>query len=324
MRRFQSEEQIDREHGALAEIENRAAAEYLREKNIDLIYFNAMQMTQYAPPSLNIPVMADLCDSLSLLFRRMADTERKWKQKLRYFLESQSLKRYERSLAKSFSLLMLISPVDEEAIKTVAPIAKTLVVPNGVDTDYYRPPQKPAEKNKIVFTGVMSYDPNDDAALYFAEKIFPLVKRNVPDAEFWVVGKDPSEKVRALESRAGIHVTGTVPDMREHLGTARVFVSPLRTGAGMKNKILSAMAMERPVVATSLSLDGIDLVPNQDVLVGDSPEEFAAQVVGVLKDEDLSRRLGSEGRALVAERYSWESAFKILRPALSRLEARKA
>ncbi len=296
----------------------------VREKNIDLVYFNAMQMTQYAPVSSGIPIISDVCDCLSLLFRRMAYTEKNRKQKVQYFLESLSMKIYERALAKTFSLLILISKVDEEAIHAVAPHANTLVVPNGVDTAYYGPPYNSPVKNKIVFTGVMSYDPNNDAALYFAEKIFPLVQQKIPDAEFWAVGKEPSEKVRALKPRDGFHVTGTVADIREHLGNARVFVSPLRVGAGMKNKILSAMAMERPIVATSLSLDGIDLVANEDVLVGDTPEEFADQVIRVLKDENLSTRLGVKGRALVTARYSWESAFKILRPALAQLESRKS
>jgi len=241
---------------------------------------------------------------------------------LRFLLESYSLARWERALAKAFSLLIVISPLDEKGIKASAPDARTLIIPNGVDVNYFKPQGSP-QKARIVFTGVLSYLPNEDAVRYFAESVFPLIQQKIPEAEFWAVGKGPSESIRALASRKGIHVTGTVEDIREYLGSARVFVCPLLYGAGMKNKILGAMAMERPVVATSISLEGIAAVLERDALVGDTPEQLAAEVERVLRDDGLAQRLGRSGRALVLERYAWESAFKILRSAVAQFDPRK-
>jgi len=296
--------------------------EWVREKLIDLIYVNGMEMTQYVSPSLNIPKVSDVCDCLSLLFRKTAAAKQSPILKLRFLLESYSLARWERALARTFSLLIVISPLDEKGLKAAAPGAKTAIIPNGVDVDYFKPQGSP-QKARIVFTGVMSYPPNDDAAVYFGESVFPLIQRKIPEAEFWAVGKGPSERLLALAaSQPGMHVTGTVEDIREYLSSARVFVCPLLYGAGLKIKILSAMAMERPVVATSISLEGIAAVLERDALVGDTPQQLAMEVERVLRDDGLAQRLGRSGRALVLERYAWETAFKILRPTIARFAPR--
>src|SRR5919106_3025668 len=114
----------------------------------------------------------------------------------------------------------------------------------------------------------------------------------MPDVEFWAVGSDPSARVRELARESGVHVTGKVDDVRPYLQSAAVFVCPLRSGAGMKNKILAAMAMRRPIVATSLSLEGLDARPDEHVLMADRVEDFAAQVMRLLRDQRLARRLG--------------------------------
>ena len=134
-----------------------------------------------------------------------------------------------------------------------------LTITNGVDMEYFSPGSMPPDAGKIVFTGVMDYAPDEDAALYFGREVFPLVRAQRPHAQFWIVGSNPSPAVRALSSSAGIHVTGKVDDIRPHMRSAAVFVSPLRVGSGVKNKILAAMAMEKATVATPLSIDGLDL-----------------------------------------------------------------
>ncbi len=209
---------------------------WVREKNIDLVYVNGMEMTQYVSPALGIPAISDVCDCLSLLFQKTAAAKKSPILKLRFLLESYSLARWERALARAFSLLIVISPLDEKGLKRSAPHARTLIIPNGVDVDYFKPQGSP-QKSRIVFTGVMSYPPNEDAVLYFAESVFPLIKRKIPDAEFWAVGKGPSERIRALVSGEGVHVTGTVEDIREYLSSARVFVLPfaLRRGREKQN-----------------------------------------------------------------------------------------
>jgi glycosyltransferase involved in cell wall biosynthesis len=169
---------------------------------------------------------------------------------------------------------------------------------------------------KLVFTGVMDYGPNEDAAAFFAEAILPLIQERHPHVQFWVVGKDPTERVRALAARPGVHVTGGVPDVRPYLRSAGVFVCPLRFGAGVKNKLLAALAMNKAVVATRLSAEGLDLRDNRDLLIADAPAEFAAKVVQLMGDADLARQLGQTGQATVKEKYSWEHSARMLEDAL--------
>jgi glycosyltransferase involved in cell wall biosynthesis len=162
----------------------------------------------------------------------------------------------------------------------------------------------------------MNYGPNEDAAIHFAENILPLIQQRQPEAQFWVVGQDPTERVRRLSELPGVHVTGGVPDVRPYLEKAGIFVCPLRYGTGVKNKLLAALAMQKPVVATRRSLDGLDLRENDDLLVADEQAEFAAKVVQLIENPDHARRLASSGRAFVGDRYSWESSARTLEDVL--------
>lgn len=196
------------------------------------------------------------------------------------------------------------------------PSANTLTIVNGVDSEFFHPNSGEIDMSKLIFTGVMNYGPNEDAAIYFCEAILPLIQKRYPHVQFWVVGKDPTEKVQALTLRSGTHVTGGVPDIRPHLQTAGIFVCPIRYGAGIKNKVLAALAMQKAVVATRCSIDGLDLRENEDLLIADTPEEFAAKVIRLLQDPDFAKRLGQNGREFVADKYSWNSSVKLLEDTL--------
>ena len=171
----------------------------------------------------------------------------------------------------------------------------------------------------VVFTGVMSYKPNDDAALYFGEVILPLIRKSLPEMQFWIVGKDPGPEVLALAQRPGIHVTGGVPDVRPYVHKAGVFVSPLRYGTGIKNKLLAALAMEKAVVATSHTTEGLEVRDGQDLLVADDPADFAAKVIRLIEDAPFARQLAQSGQAFVRERYAWETSARSLEETLLRV-----
>ena len=134
--------------------------------------------------------------------------------------------------------------------------------------------------------------------------------------QFWVVGKDPTEKVRMLAERPGVHVTGGVDDIRPYLDSAGIFVCPIRYGAGIKNKILAALSMNKAVVATRMSIEGLDLQDNEHLIIADEPEKFAAQVVRLLEDPELVARLGRNGQELVSAGYSWENSTSQLEDVL--------
>lgn len=214
-------------------------------------------------------------------------------------------RRFERRWYPRVGHVVVTSASDRDVLASVVPAERLTVIPNGVDLGYldYRPEPVP---DRLVFTGNMSWPPNADAAAYFARDVLPLVRARRPETSFWIVGADPSPEVRTLASRPGVHVTGTVPDLREWIRSAAVYVSPLRYGAGVKNKVLEAMALGAPMVATSRSLTGTPLVHEQHLLLADGTAPLAAAVARLLEDAALRESLSRAARRHVADRYSWD------------------
>ena len=180
------------------------------------------------------------------------------------------------------------------------------MVPNGVDTDYFKPMSVSSGKLSVIFTGGMAWHPNVDAVLYFYSEILPIVKKSVPELEFYVVGMNPVKAVRDLAADKSVVVTGFVPDIRPYLAQSAVVVCPLRISFGIKNKVLEAMAMGKPVVGTPPSYDGIDVSYGRDAIVARDPAEFAAKVVDFLKDGRMRAEIGQNAREFVEKKYSWE------------------
>ena len=286
-----------------------------------LIYVDGLWMTQYVTVNHQVPVVVDLHDSHTLLYQRLLARERRLSKRLPLYLETRSIARWERSLSRFCDLIVTNSTVDEGVIRRLAPASRTMTITNGVDTEYFAPGSAGSDRHTLVFTGVMDYRPNEDAVVYFCEAILPLIRRALPDVQFWAVGPEPTPRVRALARDPAIHVTGKVDDVRPYVQAAAVFVCPLRVGAGMKNKILAAMAMRTPVVATSLSLEGIDARPDEHVLMADGVDAFAAQVVRLLREQQLAQRLADRAYGLVTERYSWNARGEMLDASLLAIEA---
>ena len=304
-------------HGRYHAEQSRLIRDVCLDGGFDVLYVDTILMTQYVMDSgLDRPAIVDLHDCLTLLFERMMRMERNWLRKLVRYLEVRSIAKLERSLSRRFSAVITNSPVDAERLKAVAPAARVLTIGNGVDTAFFRGAGTPGDPLNLIFTGVMDYGPNEDAAIHFAEQILPLIRHSQPDVQFWVVGKNPTERVRQLGERPGVHVTGGVPDVRPYLERAGVFVCPLRYGSGVKNKLLAALAMEKAVVATHRSLEGLELRENEHLLVATEPAAFAAKVITLIGDPALGHRLAGSGRRFVDERYSWESSARAFEDAL--------
>ena len=290
-------------------------------ERIDLIHVDLLAMTQYVDPQMNIPAIVDVHDSQTLLWRRMLTAERSWGKRISAYLGLIAAKRLEGTLGRTFDLIVTNSTVDEQVIRELSTKPKTLTITNGVDMEYFAPDSTLPEADKIVFTGVMGYAPNEDAALHFVEDIFPLVKAKRPQVQFWIVGSEPSERVKSLTRISGIHVTGKVDDVRPYVRSATVFVCPLRVGSGVKNKILAAMAMQKATVATSMSSGGRDLADNREVLLADEPQAFAEKVVQLLTDQKAAQQLGVNGLARVQGQYSWSAMGNALETAIQSVMA---
>jgi glycosyltransferase involved in cell wall biosynthesis len=154
----------------------------------------------------------------------------------------------------------------------------------------------------------MDYEPNVTGAYYFANSILPIIEQSLPEVEFWIIGRDPAPQIQELaKSRHNVKVTGFVDDMRILIDEAMAYVCPLLSGAGIKNKILEAWSMEKAIVATSMSCDGINISDGEDIIVADTPKDFAASVVKLINDGNLRTKLGANARRKVIEQYSWEA-----------------
>ena len=184
---------------------------------------------------------------------------------------------------------------------------RTMVIPNGVDLEFFSPLAQPAPRQHLVFTGSMDWRPNQDAARYFAHEILPLLRQVRPELECTFVGRSPPPDIQSLAAVPGFKLTGTVEDVRPYVERAAVYVVPLRIGGGSRLKILEALAMGRPVVSTTVGAEGLDVVNERHLLLADDPASFAKAVLRALDDRELCERLVAQGRRLVEQHYGWDA-----------------
>jgi polysaccharide biosynthesis protein PslH len=202
------------------------------------------------------------------------------------------------------------------------PEAKVTTIPTGVDLSFFQPAAAPPATASLVFTGDMSWLPNEDALLYFCAEILPIVQRQIPDLVVWVVGRKPTKKVQSLAENPAVRVTGFVDDIRPYVHQAAAYIVPLRIGGGTRIKIFEAMAMGMPVISTTVGAEGLPVQHGENVLLADDPAAFAEQTVRLLSDAALRRRLGAAARELVQGRYSWSAVTNILDDVLKKVAAR--
>lgn len=275
------------------------------EAKIDIVHFDLIYMAQYGKYINEVPKVIAPNDANWLLWQNVANFETDPFKKLEYYVHYLRTKRYEMDNYSAFDKCVVVSDEDKKVLQCYMPDLSISVIPNGVDYSYFRPFNRLADTYNLIFTGVMSYKPNIDAMTYFCKEMFPLIKARVEGVKLYIVGKDPTKEVLALASPDTI-VTGYVDDVRSYAGKASVFICPLRIGAGIKNKILEAMAMGMPIVATPKSLAGIDAADGKDLLLADSPGEFAGAVIKLLNSRDLKEKLSKNARKAVENRYSWD------------------
>ncbi len=252
----------------------------------------------------------DFVDVDSDKWRQYAQSK-SWPMSTVYRREATRLLDYDRRVASDFDASVFVSFEEAELFKKLAPDAAARVshINNGVDSDYFSPerdydyPYAAGEK-VLVFTGAMDYWANADAVRWFAREVFPLVREQIPEALFYIVGGRPSDEVRQLASLPGVHVTGAVPDVRPYLAHAAAAVAPLRIARGVQNKVLEAMAMAKPVLATKAAAEGIEDAAG--VLVADDPADLATLATRVLRG-DINAETGKAGRTCVLQRYNWSS-----------------
>jgi glycosyltransferase involved in cell wall biosynthesis len=264
---------------------------------VSFVQSSAAMMREYMPrPWVSVLVLHDI---RSVLYRRRAKAAVSRWERWRYLGQARRYEAFEREQCERFDLVVTVSDHDAAWVREHYRPRQVVAVPLPVDTSYFA--AEPADREvrgRIVFSGLMSHPPNADAAVYFARKVLPLVRARVPDAEFWIVGREPTDAVKALNVLAGVRVTGGVPDIRPYLAGASVIVVPLTYGSGSRQKILEAWAVERCVVSTSIGAEGLHYEDGVHLAVADNADQMAATVVRALQDLEFRNTLRHAGRQI--------------------------
>ncbi len=223
-------------------------------------------------------------------------------------IQARKLRSFERSICQRADRVVAASAADVAALHQLDPALKICVIPNGVDTEYYRrnkvsPVDLPP--HSLVFTGTMDFRPNVDAVLWFAREILPLVRQKIADAHFVIVGQRPHGRLAVLRNVASITITGDVEDTRPYIAAASVTVIPLRMGSGTRLKVAEALSMEAAIVSTTLGAEGFSIESGRELLLADDPVSFAKSIVDLIDDPARGRSLGQAGRALAIDQYEW-------------------
>jgi polysaccharide biosynthesis protein PslH len=274
------------------------------EHSIMAPYIKAISMANNSKKVLTFHNIA------SLQYQRIFNTEKNIVKKIRFFINCIQMKKWEANFAMNFDLCVTMSDNEKQFLQSKNPELKVAVIPNGVDVDKFQTLPVNFRTNNLLYIGKMDYQPNVDAVLYFVKKIFPFIKMKIRDAKFFIVGSNPSKKIKQLEKDKDVIVAGYVTDVLPFYEQCAVSVVPLRAGGGTRLKILESMAFGRPIISTSIGCEGLNVYNNENIIISDKPEEFAWKTIELLQNVDFREKISKNGRNLVEHNYSWESIAK--------------
>ncbi len=288
----------------------------LAMRPIDTVFVFSGQMGQYVPDGFRGRVIIDLCDVDSAKFEAYAHDHRGPRAAL-YRREARLLAREEARLVRRADAALLVTEAEVELLRARLPDpvgANVLALGNGIDTLLYDPARIAPHAAiagvagpHLMFTGQMDYPPNIAAVERFVAHILPTIHAHHPGAQFHIVGRAPTARVRDLAGEMGVTVWGSVPDIRPFIAAADLVVAPLAIARGVQNKVLEAMAMARPVVLSGEAATGITACDGEHFAIGRDDAALAARALALLQDKDGARRMGQAARRFVVERHGWDA-----------------
>jgi len=292
--------------------------EVLQSEKYDVILCDFLTPAGIIPFDQKTPVVIFTHNVEAMIWKRHWEVAGNPLLKFIFRREYRKMLEAEQDYLRKSAHVLTVSDADTSEFSRYIQPERVTTVPTGVDIDYFRPSGE-GEVDNIVFTGSMDWMPNEDGIIYFAEEILPFIRMQRPDAKLWVVGRNPSRRIKALaEADAGIRITGRVDDIRPFVARASVYVVPLRVGGGTRLKIFEAMAMGKAVVSTTIGAEGLPLTNNTDIILADNPQHFANAVCRLLESGDERARIGKAARKLVEENYSWAAATRVMEQVLLR------
>jgi glycosyltransferase involved in cell wall biosynthesis len=270
--------------------------------------FHTAQLALALKQALGIKVLLDEQNVETQIWRQLAHDAptKRLDRKLVFRWEAQKLQRSQRHIYPSFDLVSAVSTLDQQELESLSGRSDIALLPNGVDTRFFQRTTPPVPtSDEVLFTGTLGYEPNLDGLLYFYREIWPLIQAERPQTRLLIVGRGAPANIQALDNGVDVQVIGPVADMRPYYERARVFVVPLRWGGGTRLKVLEALAMQVPLVSTSIGVSGLDLTLGDHYLCGDTAQSFASLTVRLLDIKGPARHLATAGRTWVEAHYDW-------------------
>jgi len=283
----------------------------IHERKWDVIHVEGAFVGALIDPDLPVSKVLSVHDSWTLRAAEMIKCARNLREKTYNTLLSFYEPRFERLLYPRFERCTVVAQPDLDEVRAVAPKSRVDLIPYGTDSGYFHDVGAAKEPASLVFHSHLGYPPNVEASLEFANDIFPLVRAQIPEATFHLIGAKPGPSIMELAKRPGIKVSADLPDLRAAVCSGQIYVSAIRHGTGLKSKILEAMAMRMPIVCYPGSAVGIACEHGKNLLIAQDPREFADYVVSVLRKPEQADRLAGKARSLVEREYSWESREKM-------------
>lgn len=284
----------------------------------DIVLFESSLAAGYRLPQ-GVKVIIDQHNIEHELLRRTYQNEKKWLRKWYNWREYHLVKAAELERCRKADVVVVTSERERSVLQSELPESTIEVVPNGVDIEYFNGDTLQEVDGHIVFTGSLEYYPNVDAVLFFARYCWPRIRAKLPGAVWQIVGKNPLPEVKRLAELPGVRVIGPVEDTGPYIASSQVAIAPLAIGSGTRLKILEAFAMRKAVVSTSIGCEGLMIEPGKHLLVADQPEAFADAVINLLGNPSRRQALGSAGRTLVENNYSWQQSSSRLLAVLDKL-----
>jgi glycosyltransferase involved in cell wall biosynthesis len=295
----------------------RALDRVLRGRPFDIINLESSFLghcnLRQAPPGHRLPALVVDCHNIDYDLARQYARAGSLARRLYAAANWRKLRREELATYRDADRVYLCSVADQQRLLDQVPGARTLVIPNAADVEYYHPRAADSSPDgcTVVFFGLLSYFPNVDGVTHFVQEIWPRITEAHPKARLKIIGGQAPRSLLAL-ARPGVELTGFVSDLRPHLAEAAAVVVPLRLGGGTRLKIVEAMAMGKAIVSTTLGVEGIEAVPGRDLLVEDQPAAFADAVGRLLAKPSLAAQIGQSARQLAVQRYAWQGAARAL------------
>jgi len=279
--------------------------EILKGEKIDLVHVDMLPLSVYINEFEKLPIILVNHNVESIRLYRWFQTESNPVKKVYLGMQYPKLKAFEKSAMEKFDCCVVVSEKDKYLLREMGVKNNLAVVPNGTDTTFFKPMGRNKIDNSVLWLGHMDVHTNRDAVLYFWREIFPFLQKQYPQVRMTFVGTAPPKEIAdAAKKNGNIKVTGFVDDVRPYMDEAAVMIVPLRIGSGTRLKILDAMAMGKAIVSTSVGCEGLDVSDGKNILIADTPEEFATKTIDLLRDPEMRKGIENRSREL-AVTYDW-------------------